>query len=338
MVQRKEVFDMKKKLVILLIAAVVVVLLAGVLAFPALSQLIYGRSQAATLFAWQLSRDSYKSDAHFVERLNEAYDINSQPYELPDSVEFSVPVVDTELCGLQTFELNPTDTPDTVILYFAGGSYLDAPRATHWQFLNALAADTGATIIVPIYPKLPEYSAQESYEAVLALYQAVAEQMSYDRLLLMGDSAGGGMALSLAMQARDAGMTQPDEMVLICPWVDVTMDNPDIAEYADKDPALEADMLARLGSLWAGDLSATDPVVSPLYGDMTGLCPIDLFTTTGELLYPDIIRLDEALTAAGAVHTTYTVDNMFHVWPLFASYNIPESQQSYQDIVNIVVK
>jgi acetyl esterase/lipase len=325
----------RKKFLLGGIALVVIILVAAVLAFPLLSQSIYGRSQAATLFAWQLSRDEYKNDEHFTQRLEDAYEENSQPYQLPESVALSVPVVESEDYGLQAFTLNPGSAAGTLIIYFPGGSYLDAPRASHWQFLNALAADTGATIVVPIYPKLPEYSAQESYEAVLAFYEALVSATDYDRLLVMGDSAGGGMALSLAMQVRDAGLAQPDDLVLICPWVDVTMENPDIADYAG-DPALEADMLSRLGALWAGDLSTTDSIVSPLYGDLTGLGSVYLFTTTGELLYPDIMRLDEALTQAGTEHTTYVTENMFHVWPLFASYNIPESQQSYQTIVDIV--
>jgi acetyl esterase/lipase len=338
MVEKRGLHMKKKNIFLIAIGLVVVVLIAGILAFPLLSQSIYGRSQAATLFAWQLSRDSYESDSHFVQRLNDAYDENSQAYTLPDTVDFSVPITETDTYGLQAFELNPQDDADTLIVYFPGGSYLDAPRATHWQFLNDLAADTGATIVVPIYPKLPQYSAQESYEAVLAFYEALIGAMDYDRLLFMGDSAGGGMALSLAMQVRDAGLAQPDELVLICPWVDVTMENPDIADYAQKDPSLEAEMLSRLGTLWAGELSTTDSIVSPLYGDLTGLGHIYLFTTTGELLYPDIMRLDEALTDAGTEHTTYVTDNMFHIWPLFASYNIPESQQSYQDIVSIITQ
>jgi acetyl esterase/lipase len=325
----------RKKILLGVIALVVVILVAGVLTFPLLSQSIYGRSQAATLFAWQLSRDEYKSEKHFAQRLDEAYEENSQPYQIPETVALSVPVVESEDYGLQTFTLNPGSASGTLIVYFPGGSYLDAPRATHWKFLNALAADTGATIVVPIYPKLPEYTAQESYQAVLAFYEALVSTTNYDRLLVMGDSAGGGMALSLAMQVRDTGLTQPDDLVLICPWVDVTMENPDIADYAS-DPALEADMLSRLGTLWAGDLSPTDSIVSPLYGDLTGLGNVYLFTTTGELLYPDIMRLDEALTQAGTAHTTYVTENMFHVWPLFASYSIPESQESYQTIVDIV--
>jgi acetyl esterase/lipase len=329
---------MKKKRIALVTAGVVVVLLlAVVLAFPLLSQALLGRSQAATLFAWQLSRDSYDSDASFVTRLNDAFEENAQPYQLPEDVTFTAPVEETDAYGLQAFELNPSSDPDTLIVYFPGGSYLDAPRATHWQFLDSLASDSGATIVVPIYPKLPQYSAQESYEAVLAFYEALLADTDYDRLLFMGDSAGGGMALSLAMQVRDAALPQPEELVLICPWVDVTMENADIAAYAKKDPVLEQEMLAHLGALWAGDLSTTDAIVSPLYGDLSGLGRITLFTTTGELLYPDILRLDQALTAAGVDHTTITVDNMFHVWPLFIHYNIPESLAAYQDILSIVV-
>lgn len=327
---------MKKKTIIAICAAAVLVLALAIFGLPLLSQLLYGRSQAATLFAWQLQKDAYTTEEAFTAYLSAKAEENARPYALPDSVELSVSVEAMEFDGMQYYVLNGSDAPEKLIFYFPGGSFIDQPRAVHWQFMDALCAGTGAMIVTPIYPKLPEADAQTAYAALTDFYTAFMDGLDYGELLFMGDSAGGGMALSLAMQLRDAGLTGPEELILICPWVDVTMENPDIPAYEQKDPALDSVMLAHLGALWAGELAATDPIVSPLYGSFEGLGHITLITGTAELLYPDILLLDSRLTEAGAAHDLITATGMFHVWPLYLAYNIPEAQKTYEDIVSIV--
>lgn len=327
---------MNKKLIIPIVAIVLVAALA-IFGLPLYSQLYYHRSQAATVFAWQLDEEAYTTEEEFQALLLQKAADNRGPYLIPTDVTFTVDV-DMELhdSGMQYFILNEQETPDKLIFYFAGGSYTDQPRAVHFQFLNALAENTDAMIVLPIYPKLPGADAEESYAAVTEFYEDYMAGQDCGTLYFMGDSAGGGMALSLAMQLRDAGIKGPDQLILICPWVDVTMSNPDIGEYEKKDTALDAMQLARLGELWAGDLDLTDPVVSPLYGTFEDLGTIHLITSRGELLYPDIMLLSDKLADAGIGHEVIVSPGMFHVWPLYLMYNIPEVQETCWDIVDMV--
>ena len=327
---------MNKKLVIAIVAIVLVAALA-ICGLPLFSRLYYHRSQAATVFAWQLEEEAYTTEEEFQGLLLQKAAENRGPYLIPPEVVFTVDA-DMEIhdSGMQYFVLNAQEAPDKLLFYFAGGSYTDQPRAVHFQFLNALAENTDATIVLPVYPKIPGADAQESYDAVLEFYGDYMTEQTCGTLYFMGDSAGGGMALSLAMQLRDAGMTGPDELILICPWVDVTMSNPDIADYEKKDTALDAAQLARLGELWAGDLSPTDPMVSPLYGTFEDLGAIHLITSKGELLYPDIQLLSDKLADAGIKHELVVSPGMFHVWPLYLMYNIPEVQETCWQIVDMV--
>ena len=326
---------MKKKTILWIAAgALVLALLLGGL--PLVSQLVFHRSVQATLLAWQFHKDRYTTEEAFEDYLDVKRLENSAPYLLPDSVSFTVPKFYSLHDGMQVFALPGGGDRKLTIVYFPGGSYIDQPTETHWRFLNDLAEDTGARVYVPIYPKLPEHDAEDAYAAVTDWYADMTRHSTGGEIVFMGDSAGGGMALSFAMQLRDTELPQPDKLILLSPWVDVTMTNSAIPAHEKKDPVLDAEMLRRLGVLWADDLDTADPVVSPLYGDLTGLGKIHFFTTDGELLYPDHVELERALTSAGADHEMHLRPNLFHCWPLFAYMDIPESHEAYADIVRII--
>lgn len=324
----------KKLIAVIVAAALVIALLLGGL--PLYSRLYYHRSQAATMFAWQLDKEAYTTEENFQGLLLQKGADNRAPFVIPAEVTFTVTVEEGEYEGMQYFVLNAQDDPEKLVFYFPGGSYTDIPRAVHFQFLNALAENTGAMTVLPVYPKVPNANAEESYAAVTAFYKDFMAEQDCARLFFMGDSAGGGMALSLAMQLRDAGIAGPDEMILLCPWVDVTMSNPDIAAYEKRDTALDKTQLARLGELWADEFSTTDPIISPLYGSVEGLGEIHLITSKGEILYPDIMLFADKLEAAGTDYDVTVSPGMFHVWPLYLMYNIPEVQETCWEIVDMV--
>lgn len=327
---------MKKKTIILIGAAILVLaLLLGGL--PLVSQLVFHRSLAATMLTWQFRRDRYTTAEAFEEYLDEKRAGNAASYVIPEDAALTVPVVRDTYGEMDYFVLNGPGGPDgRIILYFPGGSYIDQPTRSHWEFMNALAEDTGSVIYVPLYPKLPDRDAASAYAVLTDWYASLLRGTVHGEVLFMGDSAGGGMALSLAMQLRDTGLGGPDRLILLSPWADVTMTNTAIPGYGKRDPALDAEMLRQLGILWAGGLDTTDPVVSPLYGDLTGLGEIIFFTTDGELLYPDLVQLADELEAAGAAYRMYPRSDLFHCWPLYAYLNIPESEEDYARIVSII--
>ncbi len=326
---------MNKKLLIPIIAIALVAILA-IFALPIFSRVYYHRSQAATVFAWQLEEEAFTTEENFQGLLLQKAAENRKPYFIPMEVAFTTTVQAAEYEDMQYFLLNSQEAPEKLLFYFPGGSYMDMPRAVHFQFLNALVENTDAMVVVPVYPRLPDTDAETSYAAVMAFYEDFMAGREYGTLYFMGDSAGGGMALSLSMQLRDTGIVGPDQLILICPWVDVTMSNPDIPEYEKKDTALDGVQLARLGEIWAGDLDTTDPIISPLYGSFENLGTIHLITSKGEILYPDIMLFSEKLNEAGIDHEILVSPGMFHVWPLYLMYNIPEVQETCWDIVDMV--
>ena len=329
---------MKKKLILWTVGVVFAALLLLVLLAPTLSRAIWGRSLEATLFSWQFHKGAYTTEDAFREYLAGRREENAADYRIPPDVEFTVSVGEYQSNGMQVFMLNGSpETEERIIWYFPGGSYIDPPRGVQWEFLNALAEDTDSMILVPIYPKLPDNDAETAYAALTDVCLPFISDMDHRELIFMGDSAGGGMALSFAMQLRDAGLEVPDKLILICPWLDVTLSNPEIPQYEKKDTILDAEQLRHLGVLWAGELDPADPVVSPLYGDLEGLGRISLLIGTSDLLYPDVMALDSLLSSGGIPHDTYAASGMFHVWPLYIGYDIPETQAAYDQIVNMVL-
>ncbi len=104
----------------------------------------------------------------------------------------------------------------------------------------------------------------------------------------MGDSAGGGLALALAQKLKKDGMTQPQQIILLSPWLDVTMTNPEFKDREAGDPMLDIEGSQMAGKAYAGRLNTKNYLVSPMYGDLTGLAKISLFTSGKDMLIADV--------------------------------------------------
>ena len=327
------------KKVIVVIAAVVLLCALLIVGLPLFSRLYYHRSWEATLFAWQLNKEAYSTEEAFDAYLDEKRRENSAPYFFPEELDVPVSVAQALPGGMQFVILNGNASPDRLIVYFPGGSYIDQPRRVHWDFLGALASDTGSAVVFPIYPKLPGDNAESCISALSTAYEDFLRGTNRGELIFMGDSAGGGLALSFAMHLRDNGSEHtPEKIILISPWLDVTLSNPEIPGCEKKDRTLDAEQLRHLGALWADDLSLTDPLVSPLYGNFEALGTVTLVTGTADLLYPDILALHDKLSREGVEHEFAAWEGLFHVFPLYIGYSIPETKEAYDHIVAAILR
>jgi acetyl esterase/lipase len=164
------------------------------------------------------------------------------------------------------------------------------------------------------------------------LARAVAEHGAGE-VVLMGDSAGGGMALAVAQQHRDCGGPALRRVVLISPWLDVATDHPDQLEIAPRDLMLRIPVAQEAGRLYAGELPVDDPRVSPLHGDLRGLPPVDVFVGTDELVLVDATRLEANAKESGAVVHVDVGRDMQHVYPILPL--LPEGAAARRRIVEL---
>ena len=255
---------------------------------------------------------------------------NDVKYKIPKIIRFSVPVTESEFGGMQVFKVGK-EGGDKVILYLHGGGYVRQPRQHHWKFINKLAKRSGLRVIVPIYPKAPNHSYKDAYAILTDLYSEIVK--SYKKIVVMGDSSGGGLVLGLCQSFGHGGLRQPDVLILMSPWTDITLANPLIPEYEKKDPMICASNERIWGELWADGLPVDDYKVSPVNGDMTVLGKVELFAGTREMLYPDAVQLYELMKKA-KVDVKFTEGvGLNHVYQVFP---IPEARKTLKYICRVI--
>ncbi|MGE7155277.1 alpha/beta hydrolase fold domain-containing protein [Methylorubrum rhodesianum] len=240
--------------------------------------------------------------------------------------------------GCEVYTLAPRTGKTTGrALYVHGGAYIYGITPQHWGFLARMVDETGLTFTVPLYPLAPGADCAEASHAVTAVYRTLLEDGARGPLAVMGDSAGGGLALSLVMQWRDAGLPLPGRVVLLSPWLDVTMSEPAQAAIEPSDVMLMRPGLALAGRWYANDLDVEDPRVSPLFGDLAGLPPILMFCGSHDMLVVDARRLAERARREGGRGANGTApDVTYHEEPglmhVYALLPVPEGRAARQRI------
>lgn len=238
--------------------------------------------------------------------------------------------------GVETFLFNhrAENADGVTVVYFHGGGYVFQAKYEHLAFADRIAAQADCRVVFPVYPLAPKYSFQESYRAVTALYRSLLKDTDPGSIVFMGDSAGGGMALSLAKQLRDASLPLPARLILISPALDITMENPEIDArgLAEIDPMLTHSFLLA-SQAWAAGEALDHPYLSPMYGDLTGLPPITLYAGTREMLWPDAQKFC-VLAAEQGVKIDYREwEGMNHC---FCIYPIPEAFAVQDEIISML--
>lgn len=312
--------------------AVLGILLTLVLLSTALSLLIYGRFPTATVYEWLLRRRfaTDRTPEEEIERLKKRREKAEPEAELPESLTFRTPVQSKRFHGMKVFALN-WEAGDATVLYLHGGAYINSFNPYQWRFMDTLAAEAHCRVLAPAYHLAPWADHRRAYDDLTVLWRALMDS-DPGRVILMGDSAGGGLALGLAQALAAAGDPLPEQLILLSPWVDVSMDNPDILPLQSVDPILHLALVKVHGRVWAAGADTHDPRVSPLYGDMTGLPPVTLFTGTRELLYPDILKVSEKLRAAGVQTRLVVGRGLNHDYPLMP---LPEARAAVGEIVRM---
>ncbi len=181
-------------------------------------------------------------------------------------------------------------------------------------------------MIAPAYRLAPFGTYKEAFELILPVYKEYCTKYPDNKIIMMGDSAGAGLAVALAEYCKTEGIRLPDELILISPWIDAVMDNPEIRDYESRDPALSVPYLKVCARHWAGGLDLHDWRISPIYGDLKGLSHVTVFTGTNELFYPDIIKFFHMLDDSPA-NELITGEEMFHIYPLFPIKEAEEAQE-----------
>ena len=234
---------------------------------------------------------------------------------------------------MQLFYMNVESESDSLIVYLHGGAYVEEMLPFHWLMLDKITSRVDSTFIIPDYPLAPYSDFRECYEKMRIFYEKILRYYPDRKIIFMGDSAGGGLALGLNMYFHKLGLKTADRLILMSPWVDLVMDNPEIRKYLKVDPTLKYDDLSVEALYWANGEDLRDYRLSPIYGDMEGLKDVTLFTGTHEFFYPDIVKLSKILEGKKIRTRLYIGEGLNHVYPAFP---IPEADKAIETMCEII--
>ena len=252
------------------------------------------------------------------------------PYKLPKMIYHSK-VESKDLFGCQMVVFNEVDNAERTVIYLHGGIYVNEIKLPHIIFCDKLAKEINATVFTPIYPLAPNHTYEETYEIVEKLYDYLLTMNK--PIIIMGDSAGGGLSAAFCEYLAAKDMPQPQNLILLSPWVDVSMS--ENYDNIDVDPMLGVDGLREMGETWAGNLDPKDYKVSPLFGDVSKLPKTTIFVGTHEIFLSDVTEFYNKLKDNGIDVELNVGEEMTHVYPLYPL--VPEAKEAFNHIVDVIL-
>ena len=233
------------------------------------------------------------------------------------------------LNGLPVEWLTPAEAAGgKLLLYFHGGGYVMGSCATHRQMVSYIAKAASVKALLPEYRLAPEHRFPAAVEDCVGIYRAMLEAgYSAHDIVIAGDSAGGGLVVATLMSLRDAGDPLPKAAVLLSPWLDLSGRGESMTTHADKDPWFNPEHMPVLARYYCDEGQEVNPLVSPVYGDFSGLPPTYIQVGEDEILLSDSTRAAESINAAGGTVELEIWPDLWHVFQAFV-HQVPEARQA----------
>lgn len=261
--------------------------------------------------------------------------IKNAPAPILGSISKKYDIQTETIDGFKVWTLSPKkNKSDQVIFFFHGGAYVFNVYKQHWQLLDKLIASTGATIVIHDYPLVPQYTQKEAFEFSDKVYEQIMAKYPSETKYFIGDSAGAGLALAFAQYLRNEGRPLPDQIILSAPWLDVTLENPEVEKIDKDDKMLGIKGLQMAGKAYAGALDTKDYRVSPIYGDFKDLPLISMFIGTHDLFWADCKKLKARLEKANIPMNYFEYPKKFHNW--WISVGMPESKSVIGQVSKLI--
>lgn len=235
--------------------------------------------------------------------------------------------------GFEVCLFNAESSSESIIFYLHGGAFVEQPLIFHYEFLKKITNELDCAAVMPIYPKAPEYTFVDALDIAVKAYSGVLENTLPENITVMGDSAGAAMSLSLCMYLNEIGLPQPNNVIMLSPCLDASLENPEIPDYQKIDRMLSSAMLKhRFLSYAGGAENILDYRVSPMFGDISSLAPMTVIMGTNEIFIPDARLFKAKAEEAGIAINYYEFAHMPHAFPL---YPMPEGKQARELIKQI---
>lgn len=212
------------------------------------------------------------------------------------------------------------------VLYLHGGGYVFCSIKTHANMTRAWAEQAGAQVFSVDYRLAPEHPYPAALDDALAAYQYLLDEgIKPESIVISGDSAGGGLSAALLLKIKELGLAMPAAALLLSPWTDLAGTGASMQANSDACAFFTGDMIRNGAAHYVGDEDTQNPMISPLYGDLSGLPPIRIYVGSTEVLEDDSLRFFAKAQDAGVEAELRVWNDQPHVWPVFYPF-FPEAK------------
>ena len=301
------------------------------------SQLIIFAMRNSHFLRFQLKREEWNQNTSIL-RFRQQCEAANNRTKIPDGVALS-PFVIPGVTGIQNrhaeWLIPPEATKTKVILYTLGGGYVSGSCSDHRAMVAKITQGSGVSTLLFDHRLAPEDPYPAALEDAVAAYRWLMVQgIEPSNIMIVGESAGGGLCLATLLALRDQGISLPAAAVALSPWTDLTCSG---ASYRTNARVCLAPlgMSATCSYYYAGGNDPQLPWISPLFGNLHGLPPIYICVGGNETMLDDSIAYAEKAKAAGVDVTLKVWDGMFHCFPLLAPL-FPEATQALGEICTFI--
>lgn len=228
-----------------------------------------------------------------------------------------------------------TDPQPCVVLYFHGGAYALGSVRAHHEFLSRLALATLCQVLAVNYRLAPEHPFPAALQDALFAYHWLLQQgWESSKIVLGGDSAGGGLALATVAALKSAQDPMPACAFGLSPWLDLTFSTESMDTNAKKDYLLSKEILLPYATAYAGEYARDYPLISPLFADLKGFCPVLIHVARDEIFLDEAVHFTSKAQAAGVDAKLQSWEGLFHVFQMVPF--LAETRESLEDIAKFI--
>jgi monoterpene epsilon-lactone hydrolase len=246
-------------------------------------------------------------------------------------------LADETINGVEAMWVTPPELrrDDKVLIFIHGGGYILNTRKTQLALQTSVASTLGIKVVSIEYPLAPEHPYPAALNAVVDAYRGIVERYGAENIGMFGTSAGGAFVAAALLRLKQDGLPLPAAGAPLSPGADMTLSGDLTKLVGSLDPMLDAEGVIDVVAAYAGAADPRDPLVSPVFGDYTGITPLFLLAGTHELVGSDAIRIATRAREGGCEVTLILLDGMWHV-PISDGSGVPELQYAFDEFVAFI--
>lgn len=227
-------------------------------------------------------------------------------------------------------------TSEKTVLYLHGGGHAMGSPTSYRSLTSRIAGEAGCAVYVPDFRLVPENPFPAGLEDAIETYKGMlSDGIRADKIVFGGDSSGGGLVVSLLLKLKELNLALPQSAFMYSPWTDITSSGDSFEGRSDLDPWLTPALMRNNADQFAGDTPKDDPILSPLFADLSDLPPMLIHVGTHEILHSDATRLAEKVTSVGGTVECKEWEELWHFFQFFAPA-LPEANQAIGETATFI--